>query len=153
MLSQFGKTPLADFMLRPQSRARLWLGLGYTRDCDPAVIDWAIASTCTAQGWEPSAIAALATLDRKAADPRLIALAQTQGWPLIGYSAAQLRAYPVPNPSTLVADRVATPSVAEAAALAAAQTIGTPRLLLPKQIWRHPPLPGIVTLAVAIAPL
>lgn len=152
MLSQVGKTQLVGFMLRPKFRAKLWLGLGYTHDCDPAVIDWAIASTCTAQGWEPSAIAALATLDRKATDPRLIALAQTQGWPLLGYSAAQLRDYPVPTPSTLVADRVATPSVAEAAALAAAQTIAPPRLLLPKHIWRHPHLPGVVTLAVAIAP-
>lgn len=135
----------------PQPRARLWLGLGYTSDCDPAVIDWAIASTCTAQGWESSAIAALATLDRKAADPRLIALAQTHSWQLIGYSAAQLRERLVPNPAPTVAAQVATPSVAEAAALEAAQTIGIPRLLLPKQIWRHPQLTGIVTLAVAIA--
>jgi cobalt-precorrin 5A hydrolase len=150
-MTRVGEGQPADCVPLHQPRARLWLGLGYTSDCDPAVIDWAIASLCTAQGWERGAIAALATLDHKAADPRLIALAQTQGWRLIGYSAAQLRKRPVPNPSPTVAAQAATPSVAEAAALEAAQTVGTPRLLLPKQIWRHPQLPGIVTLAVAIA--
>ena len=48
-------------------------------------------------------------------------LAAQHGWPLQWYSAAQLAAVPVPNPSATVQRYMGTPSVSEAAALLAAQ--------------------------------
>jgi histidinol-phosphate/aromatic aminotransferase/cobyric acid decarboxylase-like protein len=59
----------------------------------------------------------LATLDARAAEPGVVAAAGTRGWPLTGYSAAELAAVEVPAPSSRVAALVGTPSVAEAAAL------------------------------------
>ncbi len=62
---------------------------------------------------EPAAVAALATIDRRRLHPALLA----QGLPLVGFSAAQLTTVRVPHPSSVVAEAVGTPSVAEAAAL------------------------------------
>jgi histidinol-phosphate/aromatic aminotransferase/cobyric acid decarboxylase-like protein len=59
----------------------------------------------------------LATLDARAAEPGVEAAARTRGWPLTGYTAAELAAVDVPAPSSRVAALVGTPSVAEAAAL------------------------------------
>ena len=59
----------------------------------------------------------LATVDSRAAEPGLTGAAARRGWPLTGYSAAQLATVPVPSPSPHVAALVGTPSVAEAAAL------------------------------------
>ncbi|MGY2066115.1 uroporphyrinogen-III C-methyltransferase [Blastococcus sp. SYSU DS0619] len=59
----------------------------------------------------------LATLDTRSAEPGLVAAAARRGWPLTGHPAAELAAVRVPAPSATVADRVGTPSVAEAAAL------------------------------------
>ncbi|HEY0508047.1 MAG TPA: Rv2231c family pyridoxal phosphate-dependent protein CobC [Blastococcus sp.] len=61
----------------------------------------------------------LATLDVRAAEAGVEAAARTRGWPLTGYSAAELAAVDVPAPSSRVAALVGTPSVAEAAALLA----------------------------------
>lgn len=59
----------------------------------------------------------LATLDSRASEPGLTDAAARRGWPLTGYTAAQLATVPVPAPSPRVAALVGTPSVAEAAAL------------------------------------
>ncbi|MGY2084105.1 cobalamin biosynthesis protein [Blastococcus sp. SYSU DS0539] len=59
----------------------------------------------------------LATVDTRAAEPGLVAAAAQRGWALTGHPAADLAAVRVPSPSAAVADRVGTPSVAEAAAL------------------------------------
>jgi len=57
---------------------------------------------------------AIATIDRRCA------LAAQLGLPVVSFTADELRAIEVPNPSAAVEDAVATPSVAEAAALLAA---------------------------------
>jgi cobalamin biosynthesis protein CbiG len=81
---------------------------------------------------------ALATLDARAAEPGLTLAAARRGWPLTGYSPAQLAAVAVPAPSPRVAALVGTPSVAEAAALLAGG-----RLLVGKTVH------GRVTVAVS----
>jgi cobalamin biosynthesis protein CbiG len=80
----------------------------------------------------------LATLDVRAAEPGIAAAAERRGWPLTGVPAGELAAVPVPNPSARVADRVGTPSVAEAAAL-----LGGGALLVARTVH------GRVTVAVA----
>lgn len=83
----------------------------------------------------------LATLDSRAAEPGLVAAAARRGWPLTGHPAADLAAVRVPSPSAAVADRVGTPSVAEAAAL-----LGGGALVVGKTVH------GRVTVAVARPP-
>jgi cobalamin biosynthesis protein CbiG len=80
----------------------------------------------------------LVTLDSRAAEPGLGGAAAERGWPLTGYSAAELSRVPVPSPSTRVAALVGTPSVAEAAALLGGGTLVVGRTVV-----------GRVTVAVA----
>ncbi|NJL00441.1 MAG: cobalamin biosynthesis protein [Spirulinaceae cyanobacterium SM2_1_0] len=95
-------------------------------------------------------IAGLATLTSKANEPALLALSQAYGWPLLSFTAAELREIATPNPSVTVAGYTGTPSVAEAAALRAARRADpSSQLLIPKQIYRQPRSPYAVTLAIA----
>lgn len=77
-------------------------------------------------------VGVLATLDRRAAEERVRALAAEHGWRLAGYPAAELAVVTVPNPGRAAAAAVGTPSVAEAAALLAAGPGSV--LLLPKRV-------------------
>jgi cobalt-precorrin 5A hydrolase/precorrin-3B C17-methyltransferase len=63
-------------------------------------------------------VAAIATIDRKRAEPAIVALAAEWDVPIRDVSADVLAAVPVPNPSEVVRGAVGTASVAEAAALA-----------------------------------
>jgi cobalamin biosynthesis protein CbiG len=65
-------------------------------------------------------VRALATLDRKAAEPAIVRLIRRHGWELLVFSAEALAAVEVPSPSAGVRAVTGTPSVAEAAALAGA---------------------------------
>ena len=80
----------------------------------------------------------LATLAARADEPGIAGAAAERGWPLTGYSAAELAAVTVPSPSDRVAAHVGTGSVAEAAAL-----VGGGTLVVGKTVH------GPVTLAVA----
>ncbi|WP_194814504.1 cobalamin biosynthesis protein [Nocardia sp. XZ_19_385] len=71
----------------------------------------------------------LATIDRRAAEPGLLAVAAELGVPVRGYSAAELDLIAVPNPAGRTRDAVGTASVAEAAALLA----GVGPLVIDKQ--------------------
>ena len=72
----------------------------------------------------PTAVRAYATLDARAAEPGLLAVAGAA--PLLAYPAEELARVPVPNPSPLAAAAVGSPSVAEAAALRAAAELARP---------------------------
>lgn len=134
----------------------LWLGVGYRQDTAVAHLEQAIERVCRTHHLAMGAIAGLATLAHKAADPKLQGLTQQHGWALMGFSPEQLSTIAVPHPAAIVAAATGTASVAEAAALAAAaQNSGgspdLPLLYLPKQIVRLPDQPGAVTVAVAQA--
>jgi cobalt-precorrin 5A hydrolase len=83
-------------------------------------------------GVATGAVGVLATLDRRAAEDRMRALAAAHGWRLAGFPAAELAGVTVPNPGRAAAAAVGTPSVAEAAALLAAGPGSV--LILPKQV-------------------
>ncbi|RVW03859.1 cobalamin biosynthesis protein [Rhodococcus xishaensis] len=65
-------------------------------------------------------VGVLATLDRKVSEPAFVDAAEALGAVLVGYPADRLAAVTVPNPDDGVATAVGTHSVAEAAAMLAA---------------------------------
>lgn len=116
---------------------RVALGLGCDRGTPLQTIDDAVAQALARAGVGPAAVAAAASIDLKADEAGLLALAQRRGWPLRFYAAAELAAVPVPNPSETVRRHTGTPSVSEAAALLAAGA-GIDALLVEKHKHRGP---------------
>ena len=127
----------------------LWLGLGCERHTHPVVLEAAVEKSLVSAGLAAAAVAGVASLDRKSDEPGLLALCQQRQWPLKVFTADHLAVIPVPNGSPVVARQVGTPSVAEAAALAAAGT--SARLLAPKTVVRGERASGAATCAVALA--
>jgi cobalt-precorrin 5A hydrolase/precorrin-3B C17-methyltransferase len=143
----------------------LWVGVGCERGTAQALIERAINDVLQSHHLAEGAVAGVGTLDLKANETGLVNLCRDRGWPLRCFTADQLRAIPVPQPSEVVAAAVGTPSVAEAAAIVAANVPlspvpkGTPiiegpleqALCVTKKIVRDPDLPGAVTVAIAQA--
>ena len=107
------------------------------------------------------AIAGIATIDLKHDEPAFQQLANQYQWPLRLFTADQLQTQSVPSPSTVVAEAVGTPSVAEAAALLATHSSNSPTphsptphsptspLIVSKQIFKDHQ--GACTIAIARA--
>nr|WP_155523591.1 precorrin-3B C(17)-methyltransferase [Nodosilinea nodulosa] len=130
----------------------LWVGVGCERGTPRVVIAAAIAQACRVNHLAEGAIAGLASLDLKADEAGLVSLCAERQWPLRCFTAEQLKAIPVPNPSTVVEQAVQTPSVAEAAAILAASESGSGgELRVSKQVSRLEGQPGAVTVAIAQA--
>ena len=127
---------LADGLavLHPPS---LVAGMGASTGAPPEEAAALLAQALSAAGLARASLAEVATLDRKACEPALVAL----GLPVRGYPAERLATRPVPHPSAVVEQAVGTPSVAEAAALLAAGPGG--ELVVAKQAGPH------VTVALA----
>lgn len=117
------------------------LGLGARSGVPEDELAVALDAALRQAGLDSAGIAALATLDRRAAEAGIQAVARRHRWPIVAFAAAQLTAVPVPHPSTTVAEAAGTASVAEAAALLAAGPGAV--LLLPKTVFDR------VTVAVA----
>ena len=129
----------AQLTIGPQSSmscswhpASLWIGIGCERDTSLSLLERAVAAALAEAGLAPEAVAGLASIDRKADETALLALAQAKDWPVRFFNADALAEVDVPTPSAVVAKAMGTSSVAEAAALLAASNKGT--LLLTKQI-------------------
>ncbi len=125
----------------------LWIGVGCERGSSAALIEHSIRSTLKLAGLAMESVAGLASVDLKRDELGVLQVAEEHNWPLQFYSVDQLAAQAVPHPSTQVQAAVGTPSVAEAAALLAAQAQD---LVMTKQIYRDPS--GACTLAIARAP-
>jgi cobalt-precorrin 5A hydrolase/precorrin-3B C17-methyltransferase len=135
-----------SFLPKAQWHPRvLWLGVGCERGTPQVVIETAIAQVCRFHHLAEGAIAGIASLDLKADEDGLVTLCAERQWPLRCFAAEDLKAIPVPNPSTVVEQAVQTPSVAEAAAIVAAGG----ELRVPKQVVRVEGQPGAVTVAIA----
>jgi cobalt-precorrin 5A hydrolase len=96
------------------------LGLGARAGVPEAELAAAIDAALRVAGLPAAGIAGLATLDRRAAEAGVRAVAERFGWPVLAFEAARLAEVPVPHPAATVAAAAGTPSVAEAAALLAA---------------------------------
>jgi cobalt-precorrin 5A hydrolase / precorrin-3B C17-methyltransferase len=110
-----------EVLLRPGS---LVVGVGASTGADPEQL-WLLAvESLAGAGVSPAAVGEIATLDRKAGEPAIVALAARLGVTVRTFDAAALAGVVarggVPNPSPVVDAAVGTASVAEAAALLAA---------------------------------
>ncbi|NJL91572.1 MAG: precorrin-3B C(17)-methyltransferase, partial [Coleofasciculaceae cyanobacterium SM2_1_6] len=100
----------------------LWVGIGCERGSSLELLQWAIQEALKTKGLAQEAIAGLATIDLKADEVGLVALAHQWQLPLVTFPANLLASVPVPTPSAIVQQEVGTASVAEAAAIVAAAT-------------------------------
>jgi cobalamin biosynthesis protein CbiG len=107
----------------------LVVGAGCSRGCPTQELLDLIGAVLEEAGAQPGAVRALATVDRRADEPGMVAAARHHCWPLVTHPVLALRDVAVPTPSQAVDAHVGTPSVAEAAALLSA---GGP-LLVPKR--------------------
>lgn len=111
------------------------IGIGCMRGTALASLEAAVDAAL--RGLGPVTVVALASLERKRDEPALWQLARSHGWPLWFFSAAELALVPVARPSPRLARSTGTASVAEAAALLAADRNGAPgeppQLLVEKQ--------------------
>jgi cobalamin biosynthesis protein CbiG len=126
----------------------LWIGIGTQSGVTFPTIRSAIESVCDRANLDIANIIGLATLDRKATELALASYCQESDWMLKSYTPAQLATVTSASHSRSVLDYIGTPSVAEAAALLAAQT---DRLLVPKQKFRADARHKWVTIAIAQA--
>jgi len=108
------------------------LGVGCARNCAVGDLRDLVAQTLARAGIAPGAIAAVATLDLKADEPAILALASELDVPLRLFSARALEAVTprTHTPSDVVFAEVTTHGVAENAALAAIGDGG--KLAVPK---------------------
>ena len=102
---------------------RVAVGLGCDRGTPLATLQQALDEALSAAGAQLLNVAALASIDLKADEPGMLALAELHGWPITFYTPAQLADVPVPNPSETVRKFTGSPSVSEAAALLMAATV------------------------------
>ena len=130
-------------MSTSKAAMRIAVGLGCDRGTPLATLQQALDETLALAGARLGDVAAAASIDLKADEPGLLALAAQHGWALIFYTPEQLAAVPVPNPSETVRKHTGSPSVSEAAALLSAssmacQTLPMAALLVEKHKHRGP---------------
>ncbi|MFJ5722853.1 precorrin-3B C(17)-methyltransferase [Streptomyces sp. NPDC093149] len=111
-------------VLRPASLA---VGVGASKGAPAEEVLGLIRDALREAGLSPLSIAELVTVDAKADEPGIVAAASQLGVPLRTYAADELARVEVPNPSDAPLAAVGTPSVAEAAALAAGGELLVPK--------------------------
>ena len=104
-----------------QAAQPLAIGLGCDRGTPLATVQQCLQQALALAGGTLADVVVLASIEAKADEAAFLQLAQQHGWPLRWFTATQLAAVPVPNPSATVQRYMGTPSVSEAAALLAAQ--------------------------------
>lgn len=131
-----------EVVLRPPT---LVVGVGASRGAPVEEVLELIEGSLRDAGLSVASVAELATVDAKAEEPGIVAAAERLGVPLITYSAEELTAVEVPNPSDAPLAAVGTPSVAEASAL-----VQGGELLVPKR--KSAAQPAMATCAVVRRP-
>ncbi|MEU9474770.1 precorrin-3B C(17)-methyltransferase [Streptomyces sp. NPDC048191] len=131
-----------EVLLRPPS---LVVGVGASKGAPVEEVLGLVEGALAEAGLSPRSVAELATVDAKAEEPGIVAAAERLGVPLVTYSAEELAAVEVPNPSDAPLAAVGTPSVAEAAAL-----VRGGELVVPKR--KSTAQPAMATCAVVRRP-
>ena len=98
------------------------VGLGCDRGTPLATVVHTLDAALAQAGLVRAQVAVLASIEAKRDEHAFIELAAQGGWHLRFFSAAELAAVPVPNPSATVLRYMGTPSVSEAAAVLAGQS-------------------------------
>lgn len=134
-----------EVLLRPPS---LVVGVGASAGAPAEEVLGLVEDALRDAGLSAGSIAELATVDAKAREAGIVGAARRLGVPVVTYSAGELAAVEVPNPSDAPLAAVGTPSVAEAAAL-----VGGGELLVPKRkSERADGRPAMATCAVVRRP-
>ncbi len=133
-------------MLRKHPLKDLWVGIGCQRGVSKLAIENAIEWVFAEYDLDLATIAGIATLDRKADEVGLVDYCRASGLFLKTYSPERLNCVAVERSSIFVSLVVGSASVAEAAALCAAQTT---ILLVPKQKFQLNHESSWMTIAVA----
>ncbi|MFF4845673.1 precorrin-3B C(17)-methyltransferase [Streptomyces collinus] len=134
-----------EVLLRPPT---LVVGVGASRGAPAEEVVGLVEEALRGAGLSARSVAELATVDAKSGEPGIVAAAERLGVPLVTYSAEELAAVEVPNPSGAPLAAVGTPSVAEAAAL-----LRGGELLVPKRkSERADGQPAMATCAVVRRP-
>ncbi|WP_329465871.1 Rv2231c family pyridoxal phosphate-dependent protein CobC [Streptomyces sp. NBC_01431] len=123
--------------------APLVVGVGASKGVSADEVLGLIGAALADAGLDGCAVAALATVDGKSREPGIVRAAAKLGVPIVSYGADELAAVGVPRGSQAVLAAVATPSVAEAAALA-----GGGELLVPKRKSSPAGRPAMATCAI-----
>ncbi|HEY8983546.1 MAG TPA: precorrin-3B C(17)-methyltransferase [Streptomyces sp.] len=131
-----------EVLLRPPS---LVVGVGASKGAPVDEVLSVIEDALRDAGLSARSVARLATVDAKSEEPGILGAAARLGVPVVTYSAEELAAVEVPNPSDAPLAAVGTPSVAEAAAL-----VGGGELLVPKR--KSGGSPAMATCAVVRRP-
>jgi cobalt-precorrin 5A hydrolase len=128
---RLGPVPPTTWTLRPPALA---LGLGCHRGVDPAEVEALARELLRSRALAPASVRFLATVDRRADEPALRALARRWRRPLLTFTAQELSEAEVPNPSDVVRRRIGAPSVCEAAARLAARLgpLAAPKIKSPR---------------------
>jgi cobalt-precorrin 5A hydrolase/precorrin-3B C17-methyltransferase len=129
-------------VLRPPS---LVVGVGASKGAPVDEVLGLVQDALRDAGLSVKSVAELATVDAKAEEPGIVGAAERLGVPVVTYSAEELAAVDVPNPSDAPLAAVGTPSVAEAAAL-----LRGGELLVPKR--KSAARPAMATCAVVRRP-
>ena len=107
---------------------RYALGLGCARNADPEEM-WALVCKTLAEAEiAPGAVACVGSIDLKADEPAMIEVARRLGVPMRLFTAAELDAQPVANPSDVVFAEVGCHGVSEGAAMALAGELVVPKV-------------------------
>jgi cobalt-precorrin 5A hydrolase len=118
--------PLSWLRLRPRN---LVAGMGCHKGTPAAELIAFIQDTFQQAGLSLLSLQALATIEAKKEEPGLRMAARSLGVEFLWFTAQELEAIPVPNPSARVARHMQVASVSEAAALKA----GGVELIIPKR--------------------
>jgi len=102
---------------------RLSVGVGCDRNTPVETLQRVLDEALLLARADRADIVTVASIDLKADEPGLCALAERQGWRIQFYPAEQLAKIVVPNPSETVRRHTGTPSVSEAAALMGGGTL------------------------------
>lgn len=139
----------------------LVLGVGCDRGTPYELVRRGVLQVLATHGLSVKSVAALASVDVKADETALLALAAEFGWPFRTFASAELdRVTEIVTPSEVVKQHVGTRSVSEAAALLAAREQAAThtgdgavapdvRLHTPKQIYKETGIDRAMTVAVA----
>ena len=141
-------TPKSDLPKVQWHPRVLWVGIGCERGTVTELIETAITKTCQQYHLATEAIAGIASIDLKRDEVGILDICQSHNLPFKTFSAEELQQVKVPTPSEVVRQEVGTPSVAEAAAMVAADR---DNLLVLKQIYKQEGMTGAVTIAIAQA--
>ena len=101
---------------------KLVLGLGCDRGTPLQTLETAVDMALKSAALTREMVGKLATIDKKRDERAIQQLSERHHWPLIFFPAEQLAGVVVPSPSAVVLKYMGTPSVAEAAAILAADT-------------------------------